>query len=170
MTDTANPAAGAAAAATAEGPQVGLQKVYLKDVSFESPNAPTIFSGEWKPHYTLNMTTRSSPIGNDSYEVVLETTIEAKQGETVAFLAEVQQSGIFLLKGFEEDELTQVLATFCPAQIYPYTREVIADLVGKGGFPQLHLHPVSFDAMFARAQTEGGARSEAPAAPANGAD
>ena len=74
MTETANPAAGAAAAATAEGPQVGLQKVFLKDVSFESPNAPGIFSGEWKPHYTLNMTTRTSPIGNDSYEVVLETT------------------------------------------------------------------------------------------------
>ncbi len=155
MTDEANTAAGAE-----EGPQVGLQKVFLKDVSFESPNAPAIFSGEWKPNYTLNMTTRSNPIGNDNYEVVLETTIEAKQGDTVAFLAEVQQAGIFLLKGFGEDELTQVLATFCPAQIYPYTREVVADLVGKGGFPQLHLHPVSFDAMFAKAQAQG----EVPAA------
>jgi preprotein translocase subunit SecB len=169
MTDTANPAAGAAADETAEGPQVGLQKVFLKDVSFESPNAPAIFSGEWKPHYSLNMTTRSNNLGNDTYEVVLETTIEAKQGETVAFLAEVQQGGIFLLKGFREEELTQVIATFCPAQIYPYTREVIADLVGKGGFPQLHLHPVSFDAMFAKAQAEGGARSEVPAASDNGA-
>jgi preprotein translocase subunit SecB len=169
MTDTANPAAGAAAHETADGPQVGLQKVFLKDVSFESPNAPTIFSGEWKPHYSLNMTTRSNNLGNDTYEVILETTIEAKQGETVAFLAEVQQGGIFLLKGFREEELTQVIATFCPAQIYPYTREVIADLVGKGGFPQLHLHPVSFDAMFAKAQAEGGARSEASAASDNGA-
>ncbi len=150
MTDEATMAAGAE-----EGPQVGLQKVFLKDVSFESPNAPAIFSGEWKPNYTLNMTTRSNPIGNDNYEVVLETTIEAKQGDTVAFLAEVQQAGIFLLKGFGENELTQVLATYCPAQIYPNTREVVADLVGKGGFPQLHLHPVSFDAMFAKAQAQG---------------
>lgn len=169
MNETANPAAGAGVAANGEGPQVGLQKVFLKDVSFESPNAPAIFSGEWKPHYTLNMSTRSTAMANDSYEVVLETTIEAKQGESVAFLAEVQQAGIFLLKGFTEAELTQVLATYCPAQIYPYTREVIADLVGKGGFPQLHLHPVSFDAMFARAQAEGGARSESPNAPADGA-
>jgi preprotein translocase subunit SecB len=155
MTDEANSAAGAAAATTAEGPQVGLQKVFLKDVSFESPNAPSIFSGEWKPNYTLNMTTRSNPLGEDNFEVVLETTIEAKQGDTVAFLAEIQQAGIFMLKGFADSDLTQVLATFCPAQIYPYTREVVADLVGKGGFPQLHLHPVSFDAMFAKAQAEG---------------
>lgn len=166
MNETANPAAGAAATEDAEGPQVGLQKVFLKDVSFESPNAPSIFSGEWKPNYTLNMTTRSNALGNDSYEVILETTIEAKQGETVAFLAEIQQAGIFLLRGFAEGELTQVLATFCPAQIYPYTREVVADLVGKGGFPQLHLHPVSFDAMFARAQTDGTAPADAAGEPA----
>lgn len=145
------------AAAAPEGPQVGLQKVFLKDVSYESPNAPAIFSGEWKPAYTVNMTTRSNDLGNDNFEVVLETTVEAKQGETVAFLAEVQQAGIFMLRGFPDGELTQVLATFCPAQLYPYTREVVADLVGKGGFPQLHLHPVSFDAMFAKAQHEGGA-------------
>ena len=125
--------------------------MFLKDVSFESPNAPSIFSGEWKPNYTLNMTTRSNPLGEDNFEVVLETTIEAKQGDTVAFLAEIQQAGIFMLKGFADSDLTQVLAIFCPAQIYPYTREVVADLVGKGGFPPIYLAPVNFDALYQQA-------------------
>ena len=86
--------------------------------------------------------------------MILEATVEAKQGDKVAFLAEIQQAGIFLIRGLSEEELSRVLKTFCPTQIYPYARESIADLVGKGGFPQLHLQPVSFEAMFASAESE----------------
>jgi preprotein translocase subunit SecB len=135
-----------------DGPQIGLQKVYLKDASFESPNSPAIFTGEWKPAVTLNISTRATDLGSDSKEVVLEISAEAKQNDTVAFLVELQQAGIFTLRGFDESGLERMLTTYCPAQLYPYAREVIADMVGKGGFPQLHLQPVNFEAMVAQAR------------------
>ena len=143
-----------------DGPQIGLQKIYLKDSSFEAPNSPAIFSGEWKPTVTVNLTTRTDDVGPESVEVVLELSVEAKQGETVAFLVEVQQAGIFLLKGFAKEDKTQVLKTFCPTQLYPYAREAVSDLVGKGGFPQLHIQPVSFEAMLAAADAERAARRQ----------
>lgn len=142
---------------TGDGPQIGLQKVYLKDASFESPNSPAIFTGEWKPAVTLNLSTRTTDLGNDSMEVILEITVEAKQNETVAFLAELQQAGIFALRGFDETSLERMLTTYCPAQLYPYAREAIADMVGKGGFPQLHLQPVNFEAMVAQARASAAA-------------
>ena len=134
--------------------QIALKKVYLKDASYEAPNSPAVFSGEWKPKITLNLTTRSNDLGDDNFEVILEASVEAKQGDSTAFLAEVQQAGIFFLHGFSEDELQKVVATFCPTQLYPYVRESVADLVGKGGFPQLHLQPVSFEAMMAKAEAD----------------
>ena len=160
MTDKTNEAG----ASTDEAPQIGLQKVYLKDASYEAPNAPGIFSGEWKPAINLNLATRHTNLGKNSYEVVLEATVEAKQDDNVAFLAEIQQAGIFLVRGFDEEELSKVLATFCPTQIYPYARESIADLVGKGGFPQLHLQPVSFEAMAAGAEANDEAETNAEVA------
>jgi preprotein translocase subunit SecB len=148
-----------------DGPQIGLQKIYLKDSSFEAPNSPAIFSGEWKPTVTINLTTRSNDLGNESIEVVLELSVEAKQGETEAFLAEVQQAGIFLLKGFGQEDKSQVLKTFCPTQLYPYAREAVADMVGKGGFPQLHLQPVSFEAMLAASEAERSGRQDVSGKP-----
>ncbi len=138
----------------ADGAQIGLQKIYLKDASFEAPNSPGIFTGEWKPQITLNLSTRRNDLGDDAVEVILELTLEAKQGDTIAFLAEIQQAGIFLLKGFSDEEKEQVMKTFCPTQLYPYAREAVADLIGKGGFPHLHLQPVSFEAMLAAAEAE----------------
>jgi preprotein translocase subunit SecB len=163
MTDNTNEA-GASANAD-DTAQIGLQKVYLKDASYEAPNAPGIFSGDWKPAINLNLATRHTDLGNNSYEVILEATVEAKQEDNVAFLAEIQQAGIFMIRGLGEDELSKVLATFCPTQIYPYVRESIADLVGKGGFPQLHLQPVSFEAMAASAESNG--ETEAQTEPAD---
>ncbi len=144
-----------------DGAQIGLQKIYIKDSSFEAPNSPAIFSGDWKPKVTINLSTRSNEVGNEGVEVVLELSVEAKHGETVAFLAEVQQAGIFVFKGVAEEDKTQILSTFCPTQLYPYAREVIADMVGKGGFPQLHLQPVSFETMVAAAKAERSARDTA---------
>lgn len=157
MTDNF-PESGATAEAT---PHIGLQKVYLKDASYEAPGSPGVFSREWKPRISLNMTTRSSELGEDSFEVVLEATVEAKQEGNTAFLAEIQQAGIFTLHGFSDEELKKILSTFCPTQLYPYARESVADLVSRGGFPQLHLQPVSFEAMVAQAEAEADAASEA---------
>lgn len=131
---------------------VALQRVYLKDSSFEAPNSPKIFSGDWRPTVSLNISTRTNDVGDSAYECVLSLTVEAKQDDTTAFLIEVQQAGIFLLQGLEGAELQRVLVTFCPQQLYPYAREAIADLSGKGGFPALQLQPVNFDAVAAEAQ------------------
>lgn len=137
-------------------PQVGLQKVYVKDCSFESPNSPAIFTGAWKPEIALNLTTRNNDLDGDSTEVVLEVSVEAKHDGNVAFLVEVQQAGIFLLKDFTPEDRAKMLASYCAAQLYPYAREVVSDLVGKGGFPMLHLQPISFEAVLADAAPEGG--------------
>lgn len=153
MTDNQQNGSGA----VEDGAQIGLQKIYLKDASFESPNSPAIFTGEWKPAVTLNLSTRNTDLGNDTMEVILEMTVEAKQNDTVAFLAELQQAGIFAFRGFDSASLDRILATYCPAQLYPYAREAIADMVGKGGFPQLHLQPVNFEAMVAQARANSAA-------------
>jgi preprotein translocase subunit SecB len=136
--------------------QIALQRIYLKDASFEAPNSPGILRGEWKPEVTMNLTTRTDDIGEGRIEVVLEISVEAKLGDKVAFLAEVQQAGIFMLQGFQQAEVGQILGIFCPTQLYPYAREAIAGLVGKGGFPQLHLQPVNFEAMMAESQARQG--------------
>ncbi|MGB5210456.1 MAG: protein-export chaperone SecB [Gammaproteobacteria bacterium] len=148
-----------AAAAGTPG-QVALQRIYLKDASFEAPNSPGILRGEWKPEVTMNLSTRTDELGEGRFEVVLEISVEAKLGDNIAFLTEVQQAGMFVLQGFQPAELGQILGIFCPTQLYPYAREAIANLVGKGGFPQLHLQPVNFESMMADAQARQGDQPE----------
>jgi preprotein translocase subunit SecB len=149
---------------------VAMQRVYLKDSSFEAPNSPSIFQGEWRPAVSLNIGTATNDLGDGAYEAVLSLTVEAKQGEKTAFLIEIQQAGIFILQGLEPNDLQRALMTFCPQQLYPYAREVIADLSGKGGFPALQLQPVNFEAVAAEAirrqqaerAAQAGANSAAP--------
>ena len=142
---------------------VALQKVYLKDSSFEAPNSPEIFTGEWRPAVSLNIGTKHTALGDDNHEVILSLTADVKQGDKTAFLIEVHQAGVFTLKGLNEQDLTQVVGTFCPQQLYPYAREVISDLSGKGGFPQLHLQPVNFDGLAAEARRRQAAQAGAQA-------
>ncbi len=156
MTDTTNDGAGRIA--------VALQKVYLKDCSFEAPNSPEIFGGEWRPSVTLNIGTKQAVLSDGNHEVVLTLTVEAKHDDKTAFLIEVQQAGVFVLQGLNDADMGRVMATFCPQQLYPYAREAIADLSGKGGFPALHLQPVNFDALAAEAQRRQAAQADASAA------
>jgi len=137
--------------------QFAVQRIYIKDMSFESPNAPEIFRGEWKPQNELNLNTKVNRLGEQAYEVVLTVTVTAKVGDKTAFIAEVHQAGIFTLGGFGEQELGPMLGAYCPNLLFPYAREAITDLVLKGSFPQLVLQHVSFDALFAQqlAQQEG---------------
>ena len=137
------------AAKAQDDKQLVLQKIYLKDCSWESPNSPEMFgSGQWDPKVQLNITTSTKSLGTDLWEIVLHISIEAKQGDRAAFLCEVQQAGIVTLKGFSEEERRRVLGGYCPSLIFPYARETVSDLVGKGGFPQLLLQPLNFDALF----------------------
>jgi preprotein translocase subunit SecB len=126
---------------------IALQRVYLKDSSFEAPNSPEIFTGDWTPTVQLNISTSTKDLGNGAYEAVLSITVDAKQGEKSAFLIEVQQAGVFVLQGLEAADLQRALMVFCPQQLYPYARETVCDLSGKGGFPALQLQPVNFEAL-----------------------
>lgn len=134
--------------------EFALQRIYVKDLSFETPNSPVIFTEEWKPESNLNLNSNVTKLGNDTYEVVLTVTVTTKVGDKTAFLVEVQQAGIFAIKGFAENELGQMLGAYCPNILFPYTREVVSDLVTKGSFPQLLLTPVNFDALYTQHMLE----------------
>ena len=139
--------------------QFAVQRIYTKDLSFESPNAPEIFRGEWKPQNELNLNTKVNRLADQAYEVVLSVTVTAKVGDKTAFIVEVQQAGIFTMAGFTEQELGPMLGAYCPNLLFPYARETVSDLVTKGSFPQLVLQHVSFDALFAQHQQEAAAQA-----------
>ncbi len=128
--------------------QFGIQKIYLKDVSVETPNTPEVFQQEWKPDINLQLNSEAKGLGNDFHEVVLTLTVTAKLGERTAYLVEVQQAGIFLMQGFSEDEAKPMIGAFCPNTLYPFAREAVSDLVARAGFPQLLLAPINFDALY----------------------
>lgn len=139
--------------ATTEG-QFAIQKIYLKDVSFESPVSPQVFTKKWEPDVNLEINTSSKGIAEDIFEVVLRLTVTVKlEGET-AYLAEIHQAGIFTVKDLPKEMMPNILGAACPNILFPFGREAVADLVSKGGFPQLILSPVNFDAIFAQHQAQ----------------
>jgi preprotein translocase subunit SecB len=139
-----------AAAEQESGAQFTIQRIYTKDVSFETPNSPAIFQKEWTPEVKLDLDTRSNKLDEGVYEVVLALTVTASLGEETAFLCEIQQAGIFTIADVEEVQLAQMLGAFCPNVLFPYAREAVSNLVNRGTFPQLNLAPVNFDALFAQ--------------------
>jgi preprotein translocase subunit SecB len=164
MADEQNQAA--EGAAQQQSTQFQIQRVYTKDMSFETPNSPKIFAKEWKPEVKLDLDTRSNKLDNNLYEVVLAVTVTATvEGET-AFLCEVQQAGIFAIGEMPEQNLAHMMGSFCPNVLFPYAREAVASLVNRGTFPPLNLAPVNFDAIFAayvkKRQEQGQAEQAAP--------
>ncbi len=135
---------------TANEPQFAIEKLYLKDVSFEAPGAPAVFTQEWQPDIGMELNTQAQPIDTNVYEVELDITVTAKNADSTAFLVEIKQCGIFTISGMDEENLNGMLGSFCPNILFPYAREAISDLVVKGGFPQLLLAPVNFDAIYAQ--------------------
>ena len=131
-------------------PHFSIEKIYLKDVSFESPIAPAIFTDDWNPEINMNLNSTGKPIENNIFEVELSITVTAKNKDKTAFLVEIKQCGIFSISGMDEANLNGMLGSFCPNILFPYAREAISDLVSKGGFPQLLLAPVNFDALYAQ--------------------
>ncbi|MBU2870143.1 protein-export chaperone SecB [Colwellia sp. E2M01] len=132
-----------------KAPEFAIQRIYTKDVSFETPNSPSIFQVEWKPEIKLDIDTRSSKLAENTYEVVLAITVTATIGEKVAFLAEVQQAGIFVIGNLPDEKIAHTIGAFCPTTLFPYAREAIANLVNRGSFPQFNLTPVNFEALYA---------------------
>lgn len=135
-------------------PQFEIQRIFLKDGSFESPNTPFTFLEEWKPEVQLNLETKSNPVQDNVHEVVLSVTATVTSNKKTAFVVEVKQSGIFHITGLPADQLRHMLGSFCPNILFPYAREVISDLVTRGGFPQLILAPVNFDMLYAQHMEE----------------
>ncbi|SCN47399.1 protein-export chaperone SecB [methanotrophic endosymbiont of Bathymodiolus puteoserpentis (Logatchev)] len=134
----------------AQEKQFSIQKIYTKDVSFESPASPKLFTEKWEPAVDFNLATNATPLEDSMFEVSITVTVTVKTGETVAYLVEATQAGIFSLAGFTDAEMGPMVGSFCPNILFPYVREVVSDLVAKGGFPQLLLAPVNFDALYAQ--------------------
>lgn len=131
--------------------QFAMQRIYTKDISFESPSTPNVFKQQWQPQVNVDLNTKSDKVDDTNFEVVLSITITAKVGEETAFLVEVQQAGIFMIAGIEGDDLRRVLGTAAPNILFPYARETIDGLCVKGGFPPVMLAPVNFDALYQQA-------------------
>ena len=129
-------------------PQAAIQKIYVKDISFEAPNLPEIFSVEYKPQIKMEMNSKSRIVADDNYEVILTISLKAEIEDKTVFLAEVQQAGIFMLKNLNEEQLQHSLSVMAPETLYPYVRETIASLIGRTGFPAVQLAPVNFQALF----------------------
>lgn len=142
-------------------PQFSLQRIYVRDLSFEAPKSPAIFRQAWEPSVGLDLNTRQKALEGDFHEVVLTLSVTVKNGENeeVAFIAEVQQAGIFLIKNLDAASMSHTLGAFCPNILFPYAREALDSLVTRGSFPVLMLAPVNFDALYAqelqRMQQEG---------------
>ena len=151
---------------------ISIQKIYTRDFSFESPQAPTVFTKtDWEPKTNLNLRSTHSEIGDGNHDVILTLTVETKHEDTTLFLVELHQAGIFKVTGYEGDELAAVLGSFCPATLFPYARETIANIVAKGGFPEFLLQPINFDSLFAQSQQQAATSAAGDAATAgNGGD
>ncbi|RKM20825.1 protein-export chaperone SecB [Moraxella catarrhalis] len=134
-------------------PQLGLERIYTKDISFEVPNTE-VFTKQWQPETDVSISTSDNDLDEDYKEVVLTVSVTAKLGESVAFIAEVQQAGIFLMRNIPEADMPHLLQAYCPNILFPYAREAISDIVTRGSFPQLLLAPVNFEQAFLQSQLE----------------
>ena len=152
---------GAVAPAEAAGPAFTVEKIYVKDVSFEVPGAPAIFTENVQPELQLNLNQRVQRLGENAYEVVLAVTLTCKAGDKTAYVAEVQQAGIFGLIGLEPQAVDVLLGTQCPNILFPYVRQLVSDLVQAGGFPPFFLQPINFEALYAESLRQRAAQGDA---------
>ena len=128
--------------------QFMIQRIYVKDLSYETPNTPAVFQQQWEPELNLDINTATVKLEETVYEVVLTVTATVSNQKTTAFLVEVKQAGIFTIQGAPDNQLEHLLNSFCPSILFPYAREAITSQVISGSFPQLVLAPVNFDALY----------------------
>ena len=146
MTDQTAPQA---AGDTAPQAQFTVEKIYVKDVSFEAPNAPQIFQEQGQPQLTMNLNQKVAQLSDTMFEVVLGITLTCTLGDKTVYLVEVEQAGIFGLAGFDDRTLDMMLGTYCPNVLFPYVRQSISDLITAGGFPPFYMQPINFEALYA---------------------
>src|SRR4051794_23034380 len=148
----------APAATDQNGPMLAIQSVYLKDCSYEAPKGPRV-EGNWSPQISLDINTTANIVAPDVNEVILTVTVGAKQGEATAFLVEVKQAGLFMMRGLSPDDTRRAIGTICPGVLFPYARVAVSQLVTQGGFPNFVLPPVDFDQLFARGLQQAAAQA-----------
>jgi preprotein translocase subunit SecB len=147
----------------ADQAQFSIQKIYVKDVSFEVPSSPQIFSEQGQPQLELNLNQKVGRVAEGSFEVVLGVTLTCKLADKTVYLAEIQQAGLFALAGFDDRTLDMMLGTYCPNVLFPYARQFLGELVAQGGFPPFYLQPINFEALYAeglRRRAEQGSAAE----------
>ena len=144
----------------AAGPVFTVEKIYVKDVSFEVPGAPGIFNEAVQPELNLNLNQRVQQLNDNAFEVVLGVTLTCKAGDKTAYVAEVQQAGIFGIAGFEAPTIDGLLGTQCPHILFPYVRQLMSDLIQAGGFPPFFLQPINFDALYAESLRQRAAQAQ----------
>jgi preprotein translocase subunit SecB len=151
-----------AGADPANPPSFQIEKLYVKDLSLEVPNAPQVFMQTDGPQLEIQVSNQAAQFSDGLFDVVVTVTVTARAGEKTIFLAEVAQAGIFSVRGIPPADLDPLLAVACPAILYPYAREAISDLVMRAGFPAVVLQPVSFEQMYMerRRQAADGPRIE----------
>ena len=153
--------------------RLAIIKIYVKDFSLESPQAPEVFQAkEWAPQTNLNLRSSHTSTGENLHEVVLTLTVEAKgkDGDKTLFLVELQQAGLFDMRNYSQEEFGALVGSFCPNILFPYARETIATMVQKAGFPEFLLQPINFDALYMQqvAEQAKAAGGEGAAVEANG--
>ncbi|HFD87337.1 MAG TPA: protein-export chaperone SecB [Gammaproteobacteria bacterium] len=142
--------------------QFEIQRIYLKDLSFESPNVPDIFTKNFNPEVGVELNTSHRALSNEGiFEVELNITLTVKSEGEVAYLVEIKEAGIFTATGYPDEQLAHLLAAYCPNIIYPFARELISEMAVRGGFPQQLLAPINFDALFAQHLQEQQQKAEA---------
>lgn len=130
--------------------QFGVQKIYIKDLSFETPHSPMIFQEQWSPSVNMDVSNSAASLDESTYEVTLAVTVTVKFEDKTVYLCEIHQAGIFVIDGIPEEMIKRLLATACPNILFPFAREIVADLAMRGGFPQLLLAPMNFEALYAQ--------------------
>ena len=156
-------------AADPNGPQFAPQAVYLKDVSFEAPAGPRVAPNTPNPTINLNLNTSINDLGGDLKEVVLTVRVEAQASEKTVWLIELQQAGAFGMRNVPQQDMQRLVGIFCPNYLLPFARQVVTDLLTKGGFPPFLLPPVNFEQLFVQALTRAQQQQQgqAPTGPAN---
>jgi len=145
---------------TAKKPEFVIHRLFIKDLSFEAPDSAKTFKEQWEPVVDLNLNNDNQHLEDDLYNVTLKVTVTAKIKDKVVFVAEVKQSGIFLVKDFEKEQKEELLGSFCPNVLFPYAREAISDVINRGGFPPLYLAPINFDAIYQQGKAQANAKKD----------
>jgi len=144
--------------------QLVLQKIYIKDLSFESPRSPDVFASNVSPQTKLNIKSSASEVAPDTQEVTLTLTVEAVDEDKTLFMLEIEQAGLFRIQGYSAEEAQMLIGSYCPGTLYPFAREAISDVITRGGFPQLLLQPINFDALYAQVLKDRTDRSDGESA------